>query len=63
VVLNHLLKVVDVIVLHPFDSKVVEVLIIGDISESPFPNPKLNKKDGETKDVHPCLPERSVVLN
>ena len=37
VVLHHFLEVVDVVVLHPFDAEVVEVLVVRDISEIPFP--------------------------
>lgn len=62
VILNHLFKVINIVILHPLQSKVVEVLIIKNIIKSPFPDPEFDYENREAKDIHPRLPVRGVIF-
>jgi hypothetical protein len=53
VVFNLFLKVVDIIVLNPFQTKIIGVLVIFDIREAPRLRPEGDEENWESKNVNP----------
>jgi len=62
-ILNLLRKVVQVVVLNPFQTKIVSGLIVVDILKTPALSPEDAKPNWNQENVEERPPELSVVLN
>jgi hypothetical protein len=63
VVLDLFTNVVDVVVLNPFESKIVSFIVVFDIIEAPSVKPEDTNPDWDQEYVHERFPESYVILN